>query len=177
MGIIKGDIFQMAYVVEDLDATIDHWTNVIGVGPFFLFPLPLQLDWLELDGKRVADHDILSAAALAQNGSVQIEILVPGSAPSPYRDFLGQGRQGLQHIGIYATDYDRQMAAVRAAGIGVAMEGVLPLSRFSYLHTDTRHAGTMVELIEPQPAMLELFDGIRAASVGWDGRDPLRPLG
>lgn len=174
MGVIKGEIFQMAYVVADLEAAVDHWTRTLGVGPFFNFPLPLELDWLELDGRRVDDHDILSGAALAQNGSVQIEILVPGSAPSPYRDFLDSGRQGLQHVGMYATDYDRQMEEARKAGIGVAMEGILPLSRFAYLHTDNDFAGTMVELIEPQPAMIALFDQIAQASIEWDGRHPMR---
>lgn len=174
MGAIEGEIFQLAYVVSDLEAAVDHWTRTLGIGPFFNFPLPLTLDWLELDGQRVDDYDILSGAALAQNGSVQIEILVPGNAASPYRDFLNCGRQGLQHVGMFATDYDRQIDEARQAGIGIAMEGILPLSRFAYLRTDDDFAGTMVELIEPQPAMIELFDQIARASVGWDGRNPLR---
>lgn len=177
MGVFKGEIFQLAYVVEDVERAIAHWTQTLGVGPFFMFPLPLQLDWLELDGRRVDDHDILSAAALAWSGEVQIELLVPGGARSPYRDFLNSGRSGVQHVGMYATDYDRQIADARAAGIEVAMEGVLPLSRFAYLRTDTVFAGTMLELIEPQPAMIDLFGQIRDASRGWDGRDPVRQLG
>lgn len=176
MSVIKGTVFQLAYVVEDVAAAIAHWTRTLGIGPFFMFPLPLTLDWLELDGRRVDEHDILSAAALAWSGDVQIELLAPGSAPSPYREFLNAGRSGVQHVGMYATDYDRQMADARAAGITVAMEGVLPLSRFAYLRTDTVFAGTMLELIEPQPAMIELFDQIRDASRGWDGRDPVRQL-
>jgi hypothetical protein len=68
------------------------------------------------------------------------------------------------------------MAAARAAGIRVAIEGHLPMSRFAYLETDALWPGTMVEIIEPQPAMLEIFDGIKAASRDWDGRNPLRTL-
>ncbi len=177
MSVIRGEIFQLAYVVDDIDAALAHWTQTLGVGPFFMFPLPLALDWLELDGKRVDDHDILGAAALAWSGDVQIELLTPGAAPSPYRDFLSSGRGGVQHVGMYATDYDRQMADARAAGIAVAMEGVLPLSRFAYLRTDTVFAGTMLELIEPQPAMIDLFALIREASRHWDGSDPVRQLG
>ena len=164
MSIIKGEIFQLAYVVEDLHASLDHWTNVLGVGPFFGFPMPLEFDWLELHGQ-------------AQNGPVQIELIEPGPDPSPYRDFLDAGRQGQHHIGMYATDYDAQMAAVRAAGYKVAMEGELPLSRFAYLATDDAFSGTMVELIEPQQAMIDLFAQIAAASVDWDGSEPLRSLG
>lgn len=176
MGAIKGEIFQLAYVVEKLEPALEHWTKVLGIGPFFTLPLPLPFDWLELDGERTDEQDILSAAALAQNGDVQIEILVPGSSPSPYRDFLASGRGGLQHVGMFTTDYDRQMADARAAGIEVAMEGELPLSRFSYLRTDAIFPGTMVELIEPRQPMLDLFAEIRRASVDWDGSNPVRGL-
>ena len=30
-----GHPFQYAWHVPDLDKAIDHWTNVVGVGPFF----------------------------------------------------------------------------------------------------------------------------------------------
>jgi catechol 2,3-dioxygenase-like lactoylglutathione lyase family enzyme len=173
---IRGDIFQMAYVVEDLDAAIDHWTRILGVGPFFLFPLPLQLDWLERNGTRTDAHDILSGVGLAQSGGVQIELIVPGPDPSAYRDFWESGRRGLHHVGVYATDYDAEMAAIRAAGVTVTMEGLLPLSQFAYLETGTRFPGTMLELIDAKPEMRELFGMIADASRGWDGTDPVRRL-
>ena len=31
-----GDIMQLAFVPDDFDAAIAHWTKVMGVGPFFL---------------------------------------------------------------------------------------------------------------------------------------------
>jgi catechol 2,3-dioxygenase-like lactoylglutathione lyase family enzyme len=177
MSIIKGEIFQLAYVVEDLESAMDHWTRVLGVGPFFRFPMPLEFDWLELYGEATGRREVLAGVGLAQNGPVQIELLQPGPDPSPYRDFLNAGRQGQHHVGMYATDYDAQMAAVRAAGCSVAMEGELPLSRFAYLGTDDAFSGTMVELIEPQQAMIDLFAQIASASVDWDGNDPVRTLG
>ena len=176
MSRLFGPIFQTAYVVEDLDAALAHWTGTLGVGPFFLFPTPLPFDWLEVNGDRTTGYDILSAAALAFSGETMIEIIVPGSDPSPYRDFLAAGRRGLHHLGTVATDYGAQMAAARAAGITVAAEGELPLSRFAYLDTDAVMPGTMIELIEMRPAMVELFASIRAASVGWDGGDAVRAL-
>jgi methylmalonyl-CoA/ethylmalonyl-CoA epimerase len=36
--------------------------------------------------------------------------------------------------------------------------------------------GTMVEIIEPEPPMLELFGMIKEAGRDWDGKDPLRSL-
>lgn len=176
MSRLFGPVFQMAYVVPELDPFIEHLTRVVGVGPFYLFPVPLPFEWMTRHDAPSEATDILAHAALAFSGETMIEVIVPGSDPSPYREFLDAGRQGLHHLGTWATDYDAQMAAARGAGIRVAIEGKLPVSRFAYLETDALWPGTMVEIIEPQPAMLELFDTIKAASSGWDGSDPLRSV-
>lgn len=177
MSRLFGPVFQMAYVVPELDPFIEHMTTVVGVGPFFLFPTPLPFEWMTRHDERSDATDILSHAALAYSGDTMIEVIVPGSDPSPYREFLDAGRSGLHHLGTWATDYDAQMAAARAAGIRVSIEGVLPLSRFAYLETDALWPGTMVEIIEPQQGMLDLFESIKAAGRNWDGKDPLRSLG
>ena len=177
MSRLFGPIFQMAYVVEELEPFLDHLGKTLGIGPFFLFPTPLAFEWLTRHDQPTTGYDILAQAALAYSGDTMIEVIVPGTDPSPYRDFLDAGRSGLHHLGSWATDYDAQMAAARAAGIGVALEGKLPLSRFAYLETDVMWPGTMIEIIEPQPPMLELFDMIKQAGKNWDGTDPLRPLG
>ena len=177
MSRLFGPIFQMAYVVPVLDPFIEHLTRVVGIGPFFLFPTPLPFEWMTRHDEPSDACDILSHAALAYSGDTMIEVIVPGGDPSPYRDFLDAGRSGLHHVGTWAKDYDAQIAAARAAGIRVALEGQLPLSRFAYLETDVLWPGTMVEIIEPQPPMLDTFNMIKAAAVDWDGRDPLRSLG
>lgn len=172
MSRLFGRVFQIAYVIEDVDAAIAHWTQTMGVGPFVRFPVPLQADWIEVRGKRVpADEDIFAAVAIAYSGDTMIELIQPGFAPSPYREFLGAGRQGVHHLGTYADDYDAQMATARTAGIGVAMEGVLPMSRFAYLDTDLLWPGTMVEIIEAKPAMHDYFGAIQAAARDWDGKE------
>jgi hypothetical protein len=172
-----GEIFQVAYVVSDVEAHIDHWTRTMGVGPFFRFPLPLEFEWLEVRGTRVpSDVDMYASVALSYSGETMIELIQPGSAPSTYREFLDTGRTGVHHLGTFTDDYDRQMEAARTAGIGVALEGALPLSRFAYLDTDLLFPGTMVEIIEPKPAMIDLFDGIKAATRAWDGKERTRDM-
>lgn len=172
-----GSMFQVAYVVEDVQAHVGHWTSTMGVGPFFRFPLPLAFDWLEVDGQRVApDLDLYAAVAIAFSGDTMIELIQPGSAISTYRSFLDAGRRGVHHLGTYTDRYDEQMAAIRAAGLSVALEGALPLSRFAYVETDVHFPATMVEIIEPTQAMTDLFDGIKAECRAWDGTRPFRDM-
>ena len=165
-----GPIFQIAYVVDDIEAHVAHWTGTMGVGPFFRFPLPLEFAWLEVDGVRVATGaDIYAAVAIAYSGETMIELIQPGPAPSTYRAFLDAGRTGIHHLGTFTDRYDEQVAAARAAGLKIVLEGALPLSRFAYIETGEGFPASMVEIIEPQPAMIELFDGIKAAARDWDG--------
>lgn len=172
-----GPVFQIAYVVPDAMSAIDHMVSTMGIGPFFLFPLPLQAEWIEVRGQRVApDYDLLGQAAISYSGDTMIEIIQPGSAPSIYREFLDAGRSGVHHLGTIATDYDAQMAAARAAGIGVALEGVLPISRFAYLDTDMLFPGTMIELIEMGEPMRALFADVKDVAAQWDGNNPVRSL-
>jgi catechol 2,3-dioxygenase-like lactoylglutathione lyase family enzyme len=179
MSRLYGPVFQIAYVVEDMAAALAHWTATMGVGPFYEFPLPLAFDWLNLDerpAEAAARDGVLGGVAVAYSGESMIELITPGTTPSTYSKFLRQGRTGVHHLGTIATDYDAQMAAARAAGIPVVMEGELPLSRFAYLETDTAWPGTMVEIIDMRPPMAELFDMIKAAAKDWNGEDPVRKM-
>jgi catechol 2,3-dioxygenase-like lactoylglutathione lyase family enzyme len=173
MSRLFGRVFQICYVVEDMEAAISHWTRTMGVGPFVRFPVPLQAEWLEVRGQRVSptDNGVFGGVSLAYSGDTMIELIQPGTDPSPYREFLDAGRQGAHHLGTYADDYDAQLAAARAAGISVAMEGVLPLSRFAYLDTDLLWPGTLVELIEAGQDMITYFGAIQEASRRWDGKE------
>ncbi len=179
MSRLFGPVFQVAWVIEDMDSALAHWTGTMGVGPFFRFPMPLAFDWLKLDGEpanAAAQAGVLGAVAVAYSGDTMIELITPGPTPSLYRRFLDSGRSGVHHLGMVATDYDAQMAAARAAGIKVVMEGELPLSRFAYLETDALWPGTMVEIIDMRPPMVELFGTIKAAARNWDGTDPVREM-
>lgn len=177
MSRLFGDIFQLAYVVDDLEAACLHWSQKLGVGPFYRFPLPLPFETVSVRGEQLPpDVDIFKGVAVSYSGDMMIELIEPGRAASPYREFLSAGRQGVHHVGTFATDYDAQLAAAKAASITVAFEGKLPLSRFAYLDTDILFPGTMVEMIEPTQIMLDLFAEIKSTARNWDGLDPIRDM-
>ena len=94
--------------------------------------------------------------------------------PSPYHEFLGKGRTGLQHVGVLSEDFDAGLERAEKLGVTVAMQGVLPGLRFAYLDTDVGYPGAMLELMEQGLEAREMFAMIKQASVGWNGRDPVR---
>jgi hypothetical protein len=59
-------------------------------------------------------------------------------------------------------------------GFKVAMSGEVGRNgRFVYFDTEN-HPGTVIELSEIAGPKGKLFDMIHAASLDWDGRDPVR---
>jgi catechol 2,3-dioxygenase-like lactoylglutathione lyase family enzyme len=172
---LYGRPFQICYLVDDLEAAINHFVRTLGAGPFFCLP-PRRFQWLAYAGKPAMDHAINGGLALGYTGDLQIELIVPGPAASPYRDFIAAGGSGVHHIGFESHDFEHQRAAGLAAGMRVVLEGASSLARFAYLESDPARPGTIVELIEMSEAVATVFAQIRAASIGWDGRDPVRRL-
>lgn len=165
------DVIQNAWVVTDLEAAMRGWTDLCGVGPFFTFP-HVELQGLKYHG-RPASLDM--TVAIAQAGPVQIELIQQHcDNPSCYTDAIPRGGHGFHHMGIFAKDYDRELARYREKGFPVAAEGVAGAMRFAYI--DTRSVSDcMVELMEETPEMRAAFQMIADAAKDWDGSDPVRP--
>ena len=176
MSNLFGPVRQLGYVVRDLEAAMKHWVEVMHVGPFFHFERAPLLDY----HYRGETADLWISAALAQCGSMQIELIQPrNDAPSMWRDFLASGREGLQHVAFWVDEpaYDAKLAQARAAGFTVCMSAstVDAAGRLVYFEQEG-HPGTVVELSCMTSAKKTVFDSVADAAVGWDGRDPIRRL-
>lgn len=167
-----GEIRQVAYLVPDIEAAMDHWSRVLGVGPWYYNPrVPIRN--YHYRGER---HEPHNSVALANAGALQIELLQPrNDVPSMYRDFLRAGHQGVQHVAYWTEQFDADLARAQAAGFSVCMGGeVGDNGRFVYFEDRSGLPGTTIELSEVAGPKGRLFKLIRDAAVGWDGRDPVR---
>jgi catechol 2,3-dioxygenase-like lactoylglutathione lyase family enzyme len=169
-----GEIRQVAYLVPDIEAAMDYWSKVLGVGPWFYNPrVPIRN--YTYRGERYEPHN---SVALANAGGLQVELLqTRNDVPSMYRDFLRAGHQGVQHVAYWTESFDADLGRAEALGFKVCMGGeVGDKGRFVYFETDTSQPGTVVELSEVAGPKGKLFKLIREASQGWDGSDPVRPF-
>lgn len=170
-----GPIRQNGYVVRDIEAALEYWTKVLGVGPFFYFEQAPISDF-RFEGER---SELEVSIALANSGDLQIELIQQrNDAPSMYRDFLGAGHEGLQHVAFWTEDFTRELAAATARGHRVAQSGESggPDGRFVYF-AESAHPGTVIELSEVSGAKGRFFTHIRAQAESWDGTEPVRTLG
>ena len=172
MGISAiGPVMQIAFVPDDFDAALAHWTQVMGVGPFFLIENIKLPDSLYLG----EPNECVFSIALAYWGDVQVELIrQENDAASIYRGAQGKG---LHHTCVLTNDIAAARATAEDAGASVLVEGrVDPDGAVLYVDT-IGGPGSIVEILQPATGTEGLFAMMKAASQDWDGSDPVRKLG
>lgn len=165
-------VFQNAWVVTDLEAAIQRWTEVMKVGPFFM--LDHSDDIVDVR-HRGQTGSMSMKLALAQAGPVQIELIeVKSDGPNCYRDIYKPGQGGFHHMCVWTDDIDADNRYYEENGFAIATQGRVEGSiRFAYYDTFDALGG-MIEVMERTPEVEGIFELIRASSIDWDGSDPIR---
>lgn len=173
MSRLFGAIRQNGYVVKDIQAAMRHWSEVIGVGPWFYNEAVPLLDFT-YKGTPAAP---ICSVAFSNSGPLQIELIQQrNDAPTLFLDFLKAGHEGLQHFAYWTENFDADRAKALALGYKVGHEGSTgKYGPFTYLQTES-HPGTVVELSSVIGIKKRLFAYIAEAAAQWDGRDPIRPF-
>jgi hypothetical protein len=173
MNQFLGPVRQNGYVVRDIRAAMDHWINVLGVGPWFYVDR-VKTDYFRYRGE---DSDLQMSVALANSGDLQIELIQQrNDAPSLYLDFLEAGHEGLQHLAFWTTDFQGLYDGLIAKGHAAGHEGAIggELGRFAYFDAPASHPGAMLEISDISGSKGKFFEHIKRAAAGWDGSDPIR---
>lgn len=141
---------QVAFVVRDLDATVRHWADDLGVGPWSVWTMrPPQLLWDMVYRGESVPFGIRHA--LAWSGSLQLELVEPLEGPSIFTDQLQASGEGQHHVGVIVDDHPAAVADYTARGftpLQSARFGKSQDGRFAYFQPP-RGLGTLVELIAP----------------------------
>ena len=163
---------QFAYVVRDLDAALRYWTEVLKVGPFFLFEHAALKDQRYFGKPSNVDVSL----AVGNSGALQVEIIQQhNDEPSVYKEFLDSGRVGVHHFGLMPVDYAATCADYRARGHAAAFQCTVGGAELTYFDT-VATVGHYVELWDNNAVFKDLFQMVEDAAVGWDGRDPVRRM-
>ena len=107
-------INQVAIVVEDLQRVAENYWNILGIGPWSIFPWESPLVYnRKYHGETVWAREKI---ALAQVGAVQLELVQPVEGPSIYGDWLKEHGEGLHHLNFLVDDVDEAEAILAAEG-------------------------------------------------------------
>ncbi len=145
-------IVQIGIVVSDAEKVAKRYWEVFGIGPWTL--IDFQATNIILLDRSMGNIPCVVKGALAKFGNIQFELLQPVSGPSTHMEFFINQGQGIHHISFGAVeDHDDTLAALKKAGYGIEMQGVLGgASTFTYMATQ-KHLGTIFEIAKRLPGV------------------------
>jgi catechol 2,3-dioxygenase-like lactoylglutathione lyase family enzyme len=152
-ALVDGQLFQVAFVVRDLDAALGHYTRLLGGAPWRVFTFSAAIH--RRAEYRGAPTDF--SVQLALNGtSPQVELIAPERGPGIHQDWLHERGEGFHHVGVIVESLDAAIGRMAAAGYAAVQTG----SGFGaagdgdYAYFDTvADLGCFVEAVEPPERM------------------------
>ncbi len=162
---------QIAYFVPDVIAAARSHARLFGSGPYYVAEhIPLTTCTYRGQPAEL-DH----SSAYGQWGEVMIEFVQQNNpGPSVFRDLYRDGQMGMHHVALIVDDMHGVMREFEDAGHAVALYAeVGPGVAFAMIDCLST-LGHFIELYEPTPPLLGVYDMVRSAAQDFDGRDLIR---
>ncbi|HST25731.1 MAG TPA: VOC family protein [Gaiellaceae bacterium] len=152
-ALVGGELFQIAFVVRDLDAALERYTRILGGAPWRIFTFSAAIHREASYRGAATDFSV----RLALNGtSPQCELIEPVRGAGVHAAWLEERGEGFHHVGVLVESVETTVERVAAAGFEAIQTG----SGFgasgdgSYAYFDTaQELGFLVEAVEPPERM------------------------
>jgi hypothetical protein len=163
---------QLGFIVKNLHKSIEYYSNLLKTGPFVLFDY--KFENYQYRG-RPSETPVIKVAMSFWEGQ-QIELIQQlNDVPSPYRHYLQNVGEGMQHFaGPWARSADEYQAQRRdlfARGYEEMQSGLvtdLPI-HFSYFGKGDEYP--LFEIADAgQPVIIPFLVAMRDLSRNWDGK-------
>jgi hypothetical protein len=153
MALTTYPFFQQAYLVNDLETSINHWHRVFGAGPF-VTALHHKTDRFDYRG---TTHEADVSYAFGYLGDMQIQFIVQhDDTPSIYRDMFEPGEEGFHHVGCLVHDFEAEFQRLESLGFECATR--LYADGVDAAYFDTREAnGCFTEIHGDPPRIVSAF--------------------
>lgn len=132
--------------MQDLDAAVKRYSEVLGVAPSLL--PPERYAYSGLRGVRF------------RLGNVAISLVASEEASSPIARFLAVRGEGVNHISLEVTDIEQAMKDWAAKGVSFASDAPLDFSggQVIFAHPKSLH-GVQIALVQAKPDTDVLVSG------------------
>jgi hypothetical protein len=167
-GARDNSIIQFAYTVDDIQSGMRRYTDLLGIGPWFLIGPFVPAKGIY----RGAVTTMTISLAVAFAGEAMVELIEQhDGAPSVYQETLkARGAHGFHHWAIGARDFDAAVARFNGLGYAEAFSDISPRGvRVVYFDT-TRDLPGMLEIIEMTTDVEEQYRAMHQAAKDWDGQ-------
>ena len=170
---LPSSIYQIAYLVENIEDAAHQWARLTGAGPFVLFD-PFEFIEPRYKG-RACEMNL--GIALGFSGGLCIELIAQhDDQPSIYSDWQREKGLGLHHVAMLADDFPATLREQAAKGVDPLFTGGFgENTHLAYL--DTRNSlGCYLEIVEHTDFVRGALAAMRLEHESWDGKNTLRPF-
>jgi methylmalonyl-CoA/ethylmalonyl-CoA epimerase len=169
-----GEPHHYAYVVDDIEATVNRLVDQLGAGPFFL----IESVPLENVVSRGEPAEFAHNSAFGYCGAGAIELIEAVSlAPERVEKGFSGPRPRIHHFGYVVPP--REVAGLRRSlderGLAQYLSSQLGEAEMT-LHDASATLGHDIEIHADNEALRGFFAMVRGGAEGWDGSEPLRPV-
>ena len=165
----------VAYLVDDIAATVERLAGDLGAGPFVLLE-DVPLENVESGGEAAEfNHD----SAFGPCGGSPIELIQPSSlAPERVELRFAPPRPRVHHTAyvIAPSGVGGVRAALEERGVSQYLSSTLMGGPETTLHDASASFGHDLEIHADNEALRNFFGMVMASAEGWDGTEPLRPF-
>lgn len=159
---LANGLYQIAYVVPDLDAAVETYEQTLGSNRFMV----LRKAAVQNQTYRGQPSDVTQDIAFGYAGNMQIELIQPLTGPSTYTELLeARPMGGLHHVGAWVEDFFAAAKALEGAGHPMLQYGEFAEStHFAYFDT-TASLGSLLEIFNWDEQTTAMFDSIRLGTL------------
>lgn len=133
---------QLGFIFKDIEKQADIMQSIFGF-PKFIFGRP-ETRPIQYRGN---ESQMTSQLAISRLGSTQIELIKWIDGECSHKEFLDNGKEGLNHFAVYVEDTDSYIEEFKKKGIEILQSGKVLNVKFTYLDTEEKF-GIIVELLE-----------------------------
>ena len=163
------NIVQVAYYVQEFEASARHFHKLTGAGPFFIYNNVPIVDCTHRGEPTKLDH----SSAYGQWGSIMVEFAQQNDdGPSAFRDMYGDGKEGIHHVALFVKSVAEETIRFKILGIDLTDHYWTADRVVEVAFIDTTAVlGHMLELYEPVEKLLKFYEFVKASPNDWDGEE------
>lgn len=135
-------VYQLGYVVGDLEKACAFYESTYGVGPFQVIP-EVNMDGAILRGKPINTR---IKVGFAKSDKIEIEFVQPLRGENLYTEFLGAKGDGIHHLAFMVDDMALWKKEFAAKGFEPVFHHDMGVMDFAYFDTSA-FGGLMLELL------------------------------
>jgi methylmalonyl-CoA/ethylmalonyl-CoA epimerase len=169
-----GEPHHHAYVVDDIEATVNRLVDQLGAGPFFL----IENVPLENVLSRGEPAEFVHNSAFGRCGDGTIELIEAVSlAPERVEKAFSPPRPRVHHVAYVAppTEVADLRSSLDERGLSEYLSSRLGEVETT-LHDASATLGHDIEIHVDSEGLRDFFEMVRGDAQGWDGSEPLRPV-